>query len=69
MKFLRRFARALFKKNTYEAVNKYFTKANEVFFTFISKSSIIIFILVRNQTSYSYPDKRRISYERKNYEL
>ena len=36
MKFLRRFARALFKKNTYEAVNKYFTKANEVFFTFIS---------------------------------
>ena len=36
MRFLRRFARALFKKNTYEAVNKYFTKANEVFFTFIS---------------------------------
>ena len=36
MRFLRRFARAMFKKNTYEAVNKYFTKANEVFFTFIS---------------------------------
>ncbi len=48
MKFLRRFARALFKKNTYEAVNKYFTKANEVFFTFISSQlldAIIVGIL------------------------
>lgn len=48
MGFLRRFARALFKKNTYEAVNKYFTKANEVFFTFISSQlldAIIVGIL------------------------
>lgn len=33
---LRKFARAIFKKNTYEAVDKYFIKANEVFFTYIS---------------------------------
>lgn len=48
MRFLRRFARAIFKKNTYEAVNKYFTKANEVFFTFISSQlldAIIVGIL------------------------
>lgn len=48
MGFLRRFARALLKKNTYEAVNKYFTKANEVFFTFISSQlldAIIVGIL------------------------
>lgn len=48
MKFLRRFARALFKKNTYETVNKYFTKANEVFFTFISSQlldAVIVGIL------------------------
>lgn len=48
MKFLRRFARAVFKKNTYEAVNKYFTKANEVFFTFISSQlldAVIVGIL------------------------
>ena len=48
MRFLRRFARAMFKKNTYEAVNKYFTKANEVFFTFISSQlldAVIVEIL------------------------
>ena len=48
MKFLRRFARAIFKKNTYEAVNKYFTKANEVFFTFVSSQlldAVIVGIL------------------------
>lgn len=48
MRFLRRFARAMFKKNTYEAVNKYFTKANEVFFTFISSQlldTVIVGIL------------------------
>lgn len=48
MKFLRRFVRAIFKKNTYEAVNKYFTKANEVFFTFISSQlldAVIVGIL------------------------
>lgn len=36
IRFLRRFARAIFKKDTYEAIDKYFIKANEVFFTFIS---------------------------------
>lgn len=48
MTFLRRLARAMFKKNTYEAVNKYFTKANEVFFTFISSQlldAVIVGIL------------------------
>ena len=48
MRFLRRFARAMFKKNTYEVVNKYFTKANEVFFTFISSQlldAVIVGIL------------------------
>ncbi len=48
MRFLRRLARAIFKKNTYEAVNKYFTKANEVFFTFISSQlldAVIVGIL------------------------
>ena len=48
MRFLRRFARAMFKKNTYEAVNKYFTKANEFFFTFISSQlldAVIVGIL------------------------
>ena len=48
MRFLRRFTRAMFKKNTYEAVNKYFTKANEVFFTFISSQlldAVIVGIL------------------------
>lgn len=48
MRFLRRYARAMFKKNTYEAVNKYFTKANEVFFTFISSQlldAVIVGIL------------------------
>lgn len=34
--FLRRFARAIFKKNTYEILDKYFTEANKVFFTFIT---------------------------------
>lgn len=34
--FLRKLSRAVFKKKTYEVVNKYFMRANEVFFTFIS---------------------------------
>lgn len=45
---LRRFARAIFKKNTYETVNRYFTKANEVFFTFITSQlldAVIVGIL------------------------
>ena len=33
---LRRFARALFKKEKYEAIDKYFINANEVVFTFIT---------------------------------
>ena len=48
VKFLRRFARAIFKKETYETLNKYFTKANEVFFTFISSQlldAVIVGIL------------------------
>lgn len=45
---LRRFARAIFKKETYEAVDKYFTKGNEVFFTYISSQlldAVIVGIL------------------------
>ena len=45
---LRRFARAIFKKNTYEALDKYFTNANEVFFGFITSQlldAIIVGIL------------------------
>ena len=46
--FLRKFARAIFKKDTYEAVDKYFTKGNEVFFTFVSSQlldAVIVGIL------------------------
>ena len=42
---LRRFARAIFKKDTYETINKYFTKANEVFFTFITSQLLDAFIV------------------------
>lgn len=45
---LRRFARAIFKKDTYVTLDKYFTKANEVFFTFISSQlldAVIVGIL------------------------
>lgn len=45
---LRRFARAIFKKDTYETLDKYFTKANEVFFTFITSQlldAVIVGIL------------------------
>lgn len=48
MSFLRRFTRAMFKKETYEAIDKYFTEANEVFFAFISSQlldAIIVGIL------------------------
>lgn len=34
--FLRKFARAIFNKEKYEAFDKYFMKANEVFFTFVT---------------------------------
>lgn len=46
--FLRKLSRAVFKKKTYEIVNKYFMRANEVFFTFISSQlldAIIVGIL------------------------
>ena len=45
---LRRFVRAIFKKETYETIDKYFTKANQVFFTFISSQlldAVIVGIL------------------------
>lgn len=45
---LRRFLRTVFKKNTYETIDKYFTKANQVFFTFISSQlldAVIVGIL------------------------
>ena len=48
VKALRKFARAIFKKNTYETINRYFTKANEVFFTFITSQlldAVIVGIL------------------------
>ena len=48
IKALRRFTRAIFKKQTYEAIDKYFTKANQVFFTFISSQlldAVIVGIL------------------------
>ncbi len=45
---LRRFGRAVFKKNTYETIDRYFTKSNEVFFTFITSQlldAVIVGIL------------------------
>ena len=48
IKSLRRFARAIFKKDTYETLDKYFTNANEVFFTFITSQlldAVIVGIL------------------------
>lgn len=46
--FLRKFARAIFKKDTYNTVDKYFVKGNEVFFSFITSQlldAIIVGIL------------------------
>ena len=40
--------RAIFKKETYETIDKYFTKANQIFFTFISSQlldAVIVGIL------------------------
>ena len=48
--FLRRFARAVFKKETFEAADKYFIKANNVFFTFIS-SQLLDAIVVGTLTT------------------
>ena len=36
LKFLRKFANAVFAKDTYNMVSRYFNKSNEVFFKFIS---------------------------------
>lgn len=47
--FLRRFARAIFSKEKYESFNKYFTKGNEVFFTFVTAQlldAIVVGVLV-----------------------
>ena len=43
--YLRKFARAIFSKEKYETFDKYFTKANEVFFTFISSQLLDAFIV------------------------
>lgn len=46
--FLRKLARALFKKHTYNTVDKYFIKGNEVFFSFITSQlldAVIVGIL------------------------
>ncbi len=48
MTFIRRLSRALFKKDTYETIDNYFTNANNVFFTFISSQlldAVIVGIL------------------------
>lgn len=42
---LRRFARAVLNKNTYEAFNRYFTKGNQVFFTYITSQLLDAFIV------------------------
>ena len=45
VKSLRRFARAMLKKERYEAFDKYFTKANEVFFTFLTSQLFDAFLV------------------------
>ena len=48
MKFLKRFANAIFKKKTYENIGKYFNKTNQVFFKFLSSQfldAIVVGIL------------------------
>ncbi len=48
VKSLRRFARAVFNRDTYKALDTYFTRANEVFFTFITSQlldAVIVGIL------------------------
>ena len=45
---LRRFTRAIFKRETFETIDKYFTRANQVFFTFITSQlldAVIVGIL------------------------
>ena len=45
VKSLRRFARAVLKKGRYETFDKYFTKANEVFFTFLTSQLFDAFLV------------------------
>lgn len=45
VKGFRRFIRAMFKKETYEAVDKYCSKGNEVFFTFLTCQLLDAFIV------------------------
>lgn len=42
---LRKFSKAVFNKETYEALDRYFLKANEVFFTFIGSQVLDAFIV------------------------
>lgn len=44
-KFLKRLSRAIFKKETYETIDKYFMKGNEVFFTYLSSQLLDGFIV------------------------
>lgn len=44
-KFLKRLSRAIFKKETFETIDKYFMKGNEVFFTYISSQLLDGFIV------------------------
>ena len=49
MRFLRKFANGIFSKKIYKAVDKYFTRANELFFTFLSSQlidSIVVGIII-----------------------
>ena len=42
---LRKFSKAIFNKETYEAIDKYFLDANEVFFTFVGSQVLDAFIV------------------------
>ena len=49
MDFLKRFALAIFKENTYKNIDKYFNNSNEIFFKFVASQfldAIVVGILV-----------------------
>lgn len=49
MNFLRKLTRAIFKNETYKTIDKYFVKANEVFFSFISSQlldAVVVGVLI-----------------------
>lgn len=49
LKFLKKFAKAVFKKDTYSKVGEYFNKSNEIFFKFLASQfldAIIVGVLV-----------------------